>query len=194
MATETRILQGLVRRGVVTASDAGQMLQTLQVEDFQVREAEHFEPFGLTARPKDGAEAVVVRVGGTGHPVCLAAVDRRYRPTGLAKGDSCLYDAHGHRVHLSAAGVAVQGDTQVTGSVTASGSIAAGISVSAGATITAGGVVSAAGGAFAGAVACGSLMVGGVPIPQPGWSGTFLTGETPPRTVTVANGIVTGVS
>lgn len=193
MVTETRVIQGLIRRGVVTGSDAAGMMQIIQSEDFQTRAAEHFEPYGFTSRPLDGAETIMVRIGGTTHAICLVATDRRYRPKNLVKGEVALYDHHGHRVHLTTAGVGIIGDTTITGDASATGSINAGTSVSAGTSIVAGGVVSGASGAF-GPLSCSSFEAGGGAIPLPGATGTFLSGDAIPKTVTVVNGIVTSIA
>lgn len=129
-----RIVQGIVTRGVVRLVDAGKKMQTVQVTsvDGATDTAEHFEPYGFTSRPKTGAEAVVLQVGGTSHPVCIVAADRRYRVTGLAEGEVCIHDDQGQSVTLKRDGiyidgqkVAVTGDTTVSGDLSATGDLEA---------------------------------------------------------------------
>ncbi|MBM4397352.1 MAG: phage baseplate assembly protein [Deltaproteobacteria bacterium] len=118
-ASLTRIVQGLILRGEITLIDDTTALRSVRVAtlDGDLTECEHVEPFGLTGRPAVGGEAIIARVAGTSHSVALAAWDRSERPTGLAAGDVTLYDGHGHRIDLKAAGVAINTDTAVTGSL-----------------------------------------------------------------------------
>lgn len=103
----------LIRRGVTTHVDPATTLQTAQAKSLDgmpLGGMEYFEPYGSSAVPLDGAELVIVRVEGKrGHEVVLAIVDRRYRPTDLAEGDSCTYDNRGQRIHLTAAGIFIDG-------------------------------------------------------------------------------------
>lgn len=105
-----------IERGQVTLTDSTPKMQTVQVEVWgsdDVRDdVEHFEPFGLTARPADadssgGPDALVAVLGDADHSVVVAVADRRYRITGLAKGDVCVYDARGQVVRLTTDGIDV---------------------------------------------------------------------------------------
>jgi phage baseplate assembly protein V len=123
-----RIVQGIVVRGVVRLVDASGKMQTVQVTttDGTTDEAEHFEAYGFTSRPKSGAEAVVLHVGGTSHPVVIVAADRRYRVTGLAEGEVILHDDQGQKVHLKRDGIYIDGKkVAVTGDTTVSGDLEA---------------------------------------------------------------------
>ncbi len=85
-------------------------MRTIQVTVFEgdVRDdVEHFEPYGITSRVQDapadgrGAEAIVIDLGGNSdHPVAIVVADRRYRVTGLAKGEVCIHDDQGQRITL----------------------------------------------------------------------------------------------
>ncbi len=109
--------------------------------------AEHMEPYGFTARPHAGAEAVVVFVGGNrSHPLVVAVADRRYRLQGLVDGELALYDDLGQKVHLTRSGIVVTaptitlaGHVVVTDGLTVTGGITDG-GVEVGATHTHGGV------------------------------------------------------
>lgn len=104
-------VDGLVSRAIVTAVDAASDRQLLQ---FSAREGdaddavEHVEPYGLTANPPPGADAVVLSVGGRrAHSVVIVAGDRRYRLTGLAEGEVALHDDAGQAVVIRNAYVEV---------------------------------------------------------------------------------------
>lgn len=93
-----RRLRLLISRAVVTRTDSAKGLQILQLDLLrdETREVEHMEPYGFTARPLQGAEAIAAAVGGArGHLVALLATDRRYRKKGLAEGEVALYTDEG---------------------------------------------------------------------------------------------------
>lgn len=93
-----RRLRLLISRAVVTRTDSAKGLQILQLDLLrdETREVEHIEPYGFTARPLQGAEAIAAAVGGArGHLVALLATDRRYRKKGLAEGEVALYTDEG---------------------------------------------------------------------------------------------------
>jgi phage gp45-like len=84
-------------RGTITNSGSGSGVQTLDlrllkgetksgVEDFA-------EPYGFTSNPHPGAAVMVGFLGGNrSHAAVIGKKDRRYRPKGLAVGESALYD------------------------------------------------------------------------------------------------------
>lgn len=98
-----------IGRAVLTLIDDARKLQVVQVQGL-ARETldgvERVQQYGFTAHPHPGAECVVVAVGGMRqHLLVIAADDRRYRVTDLARGEVCLYtdeDEPGnpHRVTL----------------------------------------------------------------------------------------------
>ena len=118
-----------IRRAIVSTSRALK-LQSVQVREggaagAAVYEAEHFEPFGFTARPNPGAEAIVGDIDGTAsHSVILAVSDRRYRPTDLLAGESAQYDAFGHAVECRTAGVVVKASSVKLGGSAATAGVA----------------------------------------------------------------------
>lgn len=137
-----RGLGNLLGRGTVVLANAATKMQTLQIRLLagEVKDGvEHFEAYGLTARPKAGAEHITLFMGGDrSHGVTIMVADRRYRPTGLAEGEVMLYDDLGHKVHLTRSGIVIDGgghditiqnapnvnvggDIHATGDVTANG-------------------------------------------------------------------------
>ncbi|MFP4636632.1 MAG: phage baseplate assembly protein V, partial [Nitriliruptoraceae bacterium] len=67
----------------------------------ETREMEHVEPYGFTARPLKGAEAIAAALGGSrGNLVALTAFDRRHRRKGLAEGEVCLYTDEGDEIRF----------------------------------------------------------------------------------------------
>ena len=94
------------------------MMQEVQAKFLHDEEAdtiEHFHPYGFTAVPKkpDGkkkAEGVAVFVNGSrSHPLVIVVGDRRFRLTQLAEGEVALHDDQGQKVHLTRAGILVDG-------------------------------------------------------------------------------------
>jgi phage baseplate assembly protein V len=129
-----RRLRLLISRAVVTRTDSAKGLQILQLDLLrdETREVEHIEPYGFTARPLQGAEAIAAAVGGArGHLVALLATDRRYRKKGLAEGEVALYTDEGDElvfkrgrivrlkagsaVEVTAPEVTINGNLNVTG-------------------------------------------------------------------------------
>ena len=94
----------MARRAVVQLVYDDPKMQELQLAIFAGEvhdQVERFEDYGLTSHPHPGAEALVLALGGdTGHSVVVKVGDRRYRVTGLAAGEVCLYDDQGQKIHL----------------------------------------------------------------------------------------------
>jgi phage baseplate assembly protein V len=96
------------------------------------------QEYGFTSVPEAGAEAIVLALGGDrANLVAIAVDDRRYRPTGLAAGETVLYSKFGQRVWLKADGsieltpaagqpVKVNGDLTASGAINAGGNVIAG--------------------------------------------------------------------
>ena len=106
---------GMITRGAVTLVNEALKMRGLQVslmKDESADDLEHFEPYGFTARPKLGAEALVVNVGGlSDHGVVIMAADRRFRLMGLADGEVALYDDLGQQVKLGRTAITVMAAT-----------------------------------------------------------------------------------
>lgn len=106
-------LYGLVERGSVVLSTASTKLQALQLKvsgEATDDDLEHFEPYGITGRPKDPdstgtAEAVALSLGGNrDHQIVICVSDRRFRITGLNKGEVAVYNFTGATLKIDDAG------------------------------------------------------------------------------------------
>lgn len=187
VSKKCKTVQVSVCGGVRPDGDAGVAVDTAARETRDGVEV--FEPYGFTSAEPVGAEYFLANVGGTSdHSVAVNSTDRRYRPVDLASEDVAVYDKRGNRVHLKSTGVFVvavladvSGNLIVHGTVTATAVTAVG-ALSFG-SLSGGGGISGSGGAID-AVA---YKVAGAA----GASGTFTT--TDGKTVTVVNGIVTGI-
>jgi phage baseplate assembly protein V len=113
LAPLARGLQNLFSRGVVSAVNPGAKMQTVQIQLLTGESkdnVEHFEPYGYTAHPHAGAEQATGFVeGDRSHGIVLVVADRRYRLTGLAAGEVAIYDDQGQKVHLTRAGIVIDG-------------------------------------------------------------------------------------
>jgi phage baseplate assembly protein V len=170
-----RRLQLLAAQGKATLVGA----QTVQVQvlDGEVLKAQRIEPYGLSYRPKAGAQAYLVFPGGDrAMGLALVVGDKRYQME-LAEGEVALHDDEGNFVRLGRGGVAtikaatkVLADTPVfetTGNAVISGTLTvAGASTLAGGAVVTGALTnngtSVGNGHRHGGVATGSGNTGGV--------------------------------
>ena len=94
--------------GRVTFSDDSRSAQLLQVKlnDSETRDdTPRIAEFGLTSRPPDGSDVLVVFLGGDrSKGVVVATAHQASRPKGLLAGETMLYDLWGKSVHLTKAG------------------------------------------------------------------------------------------
>lgn len=98
-----RRLQLLVAQGKATLVGA----QTVQVQvlEGEVLKAQRIEPYGLSYRPKAGAQAYLVFPGGDrAMGLALVVGDKRYQLE-LAEGEVALHDDGGNFVKLGRGGV-----------------------------------------------------------------------------------------
>lgn len=69
----------------------------------------YLEPYGFTARPLAGAEALLLKVGADGAgSIVLVVFDRRYR-LAMEKGEVAIYDDQGQKVHIKRDRIVVDG-------------------------------------------------------------------------------------
>lgn len=102
-------LINMVRFGQVSNNpDETQNVQQMQVQfsDIEMREnVQSVQFFGLASSPMPGASVVVFNPSGySGNGVILGTHDPRYRPTGLAAGETKIHDAFGQYVYLDGGG------------------------------------------------------------------------------------------
>lgn len=136
-------IQLMVARAVVQLVNDATKLQGLQITLLadEVRgDVERFQQYGMTSHPHPGAEAIAASVAGNrDHVVVLAVDDRRYRLTGLERGEVALYTDEGDTIVLKRGGVVeVTAATKVrlvtplvecTGDVAVAGTVTAGVDV-----------------------------------------------------------------
>lgn len=98
----------MVARAVVRLVDDDKKFQELQVDvlDTETRDGvERFQQYGFTSVPEDGAEAVLLCVGGRReHAIAIAVDHREHRLKGLEGGEVALYHKDGAKVVLKASG------------------------------------------------------------------------------------------
>lgn len=99
----------MVTKALVELVDDETTMQSLQLSglaDVVRDKVERLQQYGFSSVPEPGAEAIVLHVGGNAsNPVVIVVDDPRYRPTGLAEGESCMYTlANGVRVLCKADG------------------------------------------------------------------------------------------
>ena len=91
-------------RGQVALGNSASKLQSLQLRLLagEVKDnVEHLEPYGFTACPLEGAEALAGFIGGDrSHAVVIVVADRRFRLQGLKPGEVALYTDEGDLIHF----------------------------------------------------------------------------------------------
>ncbi len=144
-------VSGLISRGPITRSEnpaAGEHPRLQATVQGQLRDdVQDVRRYGFASRPRPadasgGPEHVTVAVGGVaGHLVSVTVGDRRYE-IALEEGEVAVHDDLGHKVHLTRAGIVVDGgghlvtftntpkvrveaDFEVTGGVAAGGDVVA---------------------------------------------------------------------
>ena len=84
---------------LITDSTKIQELQLQMLSDEVRARVERFQDYGFTSVPMEGAEAIVLFVGGDrSHGVAVKVDDRRYRKKGLQPGETCMYTKNGDYV------------------------------------------------------------------------------------------------
>jgi phage baseplate assembly protein V len=111
-----RRLMGSVRqafRGVGTQVNSAPPIQLIDGEglaDEPLRAMELMQHYGITSVPPAGFAYVVIPVGGkTAHGIVVATEHASFRLKGLANGEMAIYDDQGQKVHLTRAGIVIDG-------------------------------------------------------------------------------------
>lgn len=104
----TRIAN-MVSRAVVTRVDDATKVQAVQLDLLAEEtrdDVERVQNYGFTSVPLEGAEAVVLFVGGRrDHGLVVAVDDRRYRMKGLESGEVAIYTDEGDSVVIRRGGI-----------------------------------------------------------------------------------------
>jgi phage baseplate assembly protein V len=97
-----RRVANMISRCVLALVDDKAKMQTVQLRLLadEVKDGvEHFQMYGFTSVPFDGAEGVAVFVGGgRDHGIVVCIDDRRYRLTQLKQGEVALYTDEGAKL------------------------------------------------------------------------------------------------
>lgn len=103
----------LAFRGIVTlvkAAGAVQLVQINALQGEQLQDAELFQHYGMTSNPPAGTMAIVLPIGGkTAHGIIIATEHGTYRLKNLAPGEMAIYDDQGQKVHITRAGIVIDG-------------------------------------------------------------------------------------
>lgn len=97
-------IKSVLVRGTVALADSLRKLQSIQLRLLagEVKDGvEHMEPYGFTASPLAGAEALAGFIDGDrSHGVVIVISDRRFRLQGLKSGEVALYTDEGDFIHF----------------------------------------------------------------------------------------------
>lgn len=95
--------RNMIARAQVLLVDDGPGLQSLQVAAPEtVPDGEHYQPYGFSSVPLEGAEGVALFPSGDrGHPLIIVMSDRRYRPTGGEPGEVTVYNNTGASITIT---------------------------------------------------------------------------------------------
>ena len=133
LAALRRTIRKMVRRAVIRVVNDSLKQQGLQLQILAgnvADDVENFQQVGFTSVPEDGAEAIVLAVGGNrGHLVVIATGDRRYRKKDMGPGAAAMHYREICHVHCKVDGsveILAPGGVTVTGNVAVSGNVADG--------------------------------------------------------------------
>lgn len=111
----------MVSRGVLSLVDDKQSVQSVQVQGYEkevLPDVEHLQPYGFTAVPLAGAEAVVLSPAGMRDSAFVVLVeDRRYRVQSLGPGEVAVYDDKNQVIYLAKDGVHIMTPKDLTATV-----------------------------------------------------------------------------
>jgi phage baseplate assembly protein V len=101
--------KNMIARSVVQLVNDGKKLQLVQLGvlfgetvEGDGQGVEHFQPYGFSSVPLEGAEGVVVFAGADrAHPLLIVTSDRRYRPVGGQSGEVTVYNNTGAKIVMT---------------------------------------------------------------------------------------------
>lgn len=112
-----RLIASMLVRGTIDEIDDARMMQTIGVrleDGYRPRQAEHWQPYGLSYHPQNGAEVIAVSLGGNrDHMIIMPGADRRYRLKNMEQGELAIHDDQGQKVHFKRDAVFVETDKKV---------------------------------------------------------------------------------
>lgn len=121
----------MIGHAIITAIDDTTKLQTLQLSalaDEVLSTRDRFQEYGLSSRPHEGAEAIMVSLGGNrSNTVVIAVDDRRYRLQLDNAGDVALYSSGENYLVMRASGdIEAHAPGDLTATVNGDASVVAG--------------------------------------------------------------------
>jgi len=116
MAPIERRIKLMALRTVLDLVDDSQGRQMIQVHFYggaaMFDQIERFQQYGFSSVPFQGAEAIVITMGGNhSHALALAVEDVRYKPKNWQQGESGLYDDQAQLIHITRDGIVIDGGT-----------------------------------------------------------------------------------
>ena len=111
----------MISRGVLSLIDDKPGAQSVQVKGYDkevLPDVEHLQPYGFTAVPLPGAEAVVLSPSGMRENGFVILVeDRRFRVKALGPGEVAVYDDKDQVIHLAKDGIHIKTPKDLTATV-----------------------------------------------------------------------------
>jgi len=139
-------LKGALARGILEAiTDSGYEITLLSGEKMTLNE--HLQEFGMASKSPSGAYVLAGFIGADRNNCSVVTVEHPdYKPTDLAEGETCVYNAHDIQLYFREGGIIratgsgltdfiIDGNLTVNGDIDATGEITAD-SASAGVTVT----------------------------------------------------------
>ncbi|MFP3944635.1 MAG: phage baseplate assembly protein V [Alphaproteobacteria bacterium] len=113
-----RQIRVMAARAVIRIVNDALKMQEVQAASFSgevLGGVERFQNYGFTSVPLNGAEGIVLALGGArSHSVVICVDDRRYRLKPLSAGEVALYDDLGQKVHLKRDQIHIESPAKVT--------------------------------------------------------------------------------
>lgn len=104
-------IKNLALKALVRIVDDSKDLQQLQVEVFEgepIDGVERMQNYGFCSSPEDGAEALLLNLGGNwNHPIVVVTDDRRYRPKNMAPGEVRVFHKSGQYISIKDSGISI---------------------------------------------------------------------------------------
>ena len=100
-------------RGIGTRVNSAPAIQLIQGDAMageQLQAAEYMQHYGLSSNPPAGFMYVAIPIGGkTAHSIIVATEHGTFRLKNLSAGETALYDDQGQKIHITRAGIVIDG-------------------------------------------------------------------------------------